>query len=160
GRGLTLLLLFFILTSGAVVASDSIAGEKERGTLETILSTAVNRMEILAAKGLVILAIALLITVIQVGNLLVYAGFRLLPVPPDLTAAVSPGVAALLVLLFLPVAALAASALLLISGFARTYREAQMYFVPALLIGLVPAVVPFLPGVPLRSILVLVPVAN
>ena len=160
GRMLTLLLMLFILTSGAVIATDSLAGEKERGTLETLLTTAASRVEILAAKHLVVLAIGLLITCIQALNLLVYVGFRLLPVPASLAAAVPPWVAGLLFLLFLPVAALAANVLLLISGYARSYREAQMYFMPALLLGLVPALAPFLPGVPLRSAIVVVPIAN
>ena len=160
GRTLTLLLLLFILTSGAVIATDSLAGEKERGTLETLLTTSAGRVEILAAKHLVVLAIALFITCIQALNLLVYVGFRLLPVPASLAAAVPPRVACLLFLLFLPVAALAANVLLLISGYARSYKEAQMYFMPALLVGLLPALAPLLPGVTLRSAIVLVPVAN
>jgi sodium transport system permease protein len=160
GRMLTLLLLLFILTSGAVIATDSLAGEKERGTLETLLTTSARRVEILAAKHFVVLAIALLITCIQALNLLVYVGFRLLPVPPSLVAAVPPWVAGLLLVLFLPVAALAANVLLLISGYARTYKEAQMYFMPAVLLGLLPALAPLLPGVSLRSAIVLVPVAN
>ena len=160
GRMLTLLLLLFILTSGAVIATDSLAGEKERGTLETLLTTSASRVEILAAKHFVVLAIALLITCIQALNLLVYVGFRLLPVPPSLAAAVPPWVAGLLLVLFLPVAALAANVLLLISGYARTYKEAQMYFMPAVLLGLLPALAPLLPGVSLRSAIVLVPVAN
>jgi len=44
GRGITLLLMLFILTGGAIVATDSIAGEKERGTLETLLTTAASRV--------------------------------------------------------------------------------------------------------------------
>jgi len=160
GRSLTLLLLLFILPSGAVVAMDSLAGEKERGTLETLLTTAVQRADILVAKGLVIVMVALIITLIQTANLLVYAGLKLLPVPVGLSAVVTPGVAVLLFILFLPMAALAANVLLLISGSARTYKEAQMYFLPVLLIGLLPALAPFLPGVSLRSIIVLVPIAN
>jgi sodium transport system permease protein len=160
GRGLALLLLLFILPSGAVVAMDSLAGEKERGTLETLLTTAVGRGDILVAKGLVIIAIALIITLIQTANLLVYAGFKLLPVPPGLAAAVTPPVAVLLFILFLPMAALAANVLLLISGCARTYKEAQMYFLPVLLLGLLPALAPFLPGMSLHSVMVLVPIAN
>ena len=160
GRSLTLLLLLFILSGGAVVAIDSIAGEKERGTLETLLTTGASRVEILAAKHLVILAVALTITLIQTANLLVYVGFRLMPVPPNLSAAVPPWVAVLLFLLYLPVTALAANVLLLISGYARSYKEAQMYFLPVLLVGLLPAVTPFLPGLPLRSAIAVVPIAN
>ena len=160
GRSLALVLLLFILPSGAVVAMDSLAGEKERGTLETLLTTAVRRGDILAAKSLVIVAIALIITFIQTLNLLVYAGLKLLPVPPNLAAVVTPSVAIALFILFLPMAALAATVLLLISGCARTYKEAQMYFLPVLLVGLLPAMAPFLPGMSLRSVMVLVPIAN
>ena len=160
GRGLTLFLMLFILMGGAVVAIDSIASEKERGTLETLLTTAASRVEILAAKHLGVLAIALLITLLQSANLLVYIGFKLLPLPPNLSAAVTPGAAVLLFFMYLPVAALVASVLLLISGYAKSYKEAQMYFMPAMLLGVLPAVVPFLPGISLRSIIVLLPVAN
>ena len=160
GRGITLVLMLLILTGGAVVAIDSIAGEKERGTLETLLTTAASRGEILAAKHLGVLAIALLITLVQSANLLVYVGFKLLPLPANLAAAVTPGAVVLLLFMYLPVAALIASVLLLVSGCAHTYKEAQMYFMPVLLLGLVPALVPFLPGISLRSIIVLLPVAN
>jgi sodium transport system permease protein len=160
GRVLTLLLLLFILTGGAIVATDSLAGEKERGTLETLLTTAANRTEILAAKHLVVLAVALLITLIQTANLLVYVSFKLLPMPPNLAAAAPPQVVLLLFVVFLPVAALAANILLLISGYARSYKEAQMYFLPAMLLGFLPALAPLLPGLSLRSAVVLVPIAN
>jgi sodium transport system permease protein len=160
GRGITLVLMLLILSGGAVVAIDSIAGEKERGTLETLLTTAASRVEILAAKHLGVLAIALLITLVQGANLLVYVGFKLLPLPANLAAAVTPGTVVLLVFMYLPVAALVASVLLLVSGHANSYKEAQMYFMPVLLLGLVPALVPFLPGISLRSIFVLLPVAN
>lgn len=160
GRSLTLILMIFILTGGAVVAIDSIAGEKERGTLETLLTTGASRVEILTAKHLGVLAIGLLITLLQSANLWAYVGFKLLPFPAHLAAAVTPGTVALLFFMYLPVAALVASGLLLISGCAKSYKEAQMYFVPALLLGLLPAIVPVLPGVSLRSVVALLPVAN
>lgn len=61
GRMLSLLFMFFMLVGGAVVATDLLAGEKERGTLETLLTTAASRAEIVLAKHLVILTVALLI---------------------------------------------------------------------------------------------------
>lgn len=160
GRMLSLLFMFFMLVGGAVVATDLLAGEKERGTLETLLTTAASRAEIVLAKHLVILTVALLITLIQAGNLLVYVGFKFIPAPADFAAAVPPPVAALLLFLYLPVAALAASVLLLASGCAKSYKEAQLYFFPVLALGILPTLAPFLPGLPLRSAIVLVPVAN
>jgi membrane protease YdiL (CAAX protease family) len=66
----------------------------------------------------------------------------------------------LLLILFLPVAGVVAGVLLLISGYAKSYKEAQLYFTPVFLIGLVPALAPLLPGLSLRSAIVFVPVAN
>lgn len=160
GRMITLMLLLFILSGGAVVATDLIAGEKERGTLETLLTTAADRSAIVAAKHLVILTVALIVTLIQVLNFLVYIGFKLIPSESDFAAAVPPATAVLLLILYLPLAALASSALLMTSGYARTYKEAQLYFYPVILIGIVPALAPFLPGLSLRSAIVVVPIAN
>jgi len=61
---------------------------------------------------------------------------------------------------YLPVAGLAAAVLLFISSYARSYKEAQLYFFPIFLLGLLPGLVTFLPGLRLRSAIVLVPVAN
>ncbi|MFZ5786384.1 MAG: ABC transporter permease subunit [Acidobacteriota bacterium] len=160
GRTLTLLLLFFVLSGGSVVAIDALAGEKERGTLETLLVSAATRGEIVAAKHLAILAVALVVTVIQVGNFLLYIGFKLIPVSAGWAAAVSPPVAGLLLLLYLPVAALVSSVLLLVSGRARSYKEAQLAFFPVFLLGILPALAPLMPGVSLRSAVVAVPIAN
>lgn len=160
GRTLTLLLLVFILSGGSVVATDTLAGEKERGTLETLLTTAAGRGEIVAAKFLLILSVAIAITVIQAANLLLYVGFKIIPTSAGFAAAVTGPIAALVLLLYLPVAALFSGVLLLVSGRAKTYKEAQMLFFPVFLLGMVPAVAPFLPGLRLRSAIVAMPVAN
>lgn len=160
GRLVTALLLLFSLSGGAVVATDSLAGEKERGTLETLLTSGVSRLDIVAAKLLAIFSVALLITLIQVANLLVYVGFKLIPAPQDFAAAVPPQVAALLFVLYLPMTALVAAALLLMSGHARSYKEAQLSFFPVFLLGMLPSLAPLLPGVSLRSAIVLVPIAG
>ncbi len=160
GRLLTPLLLLFLLSGSAVVAIDTLAGEKERGTLETLLTTAVARAEIVAAKQLLILTVAAVITIIQVGNLLLYVGFELIPTTTNFAAAVTPATAVLLLVLYLPVAALVASVLLVVSGHARTYKEAQLLFFPVFLVGMLPGLAAMLPGLPLRSAIVLVPVAN
>lgn len=160
GRTLTLMLLLFLFSGGSVVAVDALAGEKERGTLETLLTTAAGRAEIVAAKLLAVVAVALTITAIQAANFLVYVGFKLIPTSADFAAAVPPPVALLLFVLYLPVALLVSGVLLLVSGHAKNYKEAQLLFFPVMLVGLIPALAPFLPGVPLRSAIVAVPVAN
>jgi sodium transport system permease protein len=60
----------------------------------------------------------------------------------------------------LPVAALFAAALLAISIFARTYKEAQSYTGPLQIAVIIPALVSFMPGIELTRSLALVPLVN
>ncbi len=160
GRFLTLALLMFMLSGGSVAAMDIIAGEKERGSLETLLTTSVRRTEIVAAKQLAILAVALAITLIQVLNFLVYVTFKIVTLPKDFVVELPPIAIGALLLLFLPLAAFVASVLLMISAYAKSYKEAQLYFFPVYLLRLVPALAAGLPGITLRSAVALVPLAN
>jgi sodium transport system permease protein len=50
--------------------------------------------------------------------------------------------------------------LVLVSGYARSYREAQLYLMPLMLAAAVPALASSLPEITLRSAIVLVPIAN
>lgn len=160
GRVATLLLVFFLFSGGALVAQDTLAGEKERGTLETLLTTSMTRQDIVLAKVLLVVLVALVITAIQVANLLVYAGLHIVPAATSLSTAVSPALAAGLLIFLLPLAAFVAGILVLLSGYSRSHREAQLYFLPVLLVALLPASAAFLPAASLRSLLVLVPIAN
>jgi sodium transport system permease protein len=160
GRFATLLLLLFLFTGAAVVAQDTLAGEKERGTLETLLTTAVTRREVVVAKLLLVVTVAIVITTIQVGNLLAYARLQVIPSAARLAEVVTPLMAVGLLIFLLPLAALISAALLLSSGYAKSYREAQFNFMPILLLAALPAVAGALPGMSLRSAIVVVPVAN
>jgi membrane protease YdiL (CAAX protease family) len=124
------------------------------------LTSAAGRRDIIAAKLLLILCVALAITLIQVLNLALWGGLKLFNLPNDLLAALTPGRLVAIFLLFLPVAALLSALLLYISGRSSTYREAQTWFLPLFLGAMVPPAAAFLPGIELRSAIVLVPVAN
>ncbi len=154
------LIVLLMLTGGSIVAADTLSGEKERGTLETLLTTSASRREIVGAKGLAILVVGLVITFINLANLGVYLGLGLVDLPANLELSITPFALTVLALLLLPVALLVAVALLLVSGLARSYREYQLYFFPAFLVLLAPAAAGFLPGLELRSAVVLVPIAN
>ncbi len=160
GGFLTTLLVFLMLVGGATVASDVIAGEKERGTLETLLSTAASRNEIVAAKLLVVLAVTITITVLELASLLAYASLHIVALPAGYEALLTPGTIVLLFVLHVPVATFVSSVLLLVSGYSKSYKEAQLYFFPVILAIAALAIAPVLPGISLRSVVALVPVSG
>ena len=157
---LTPLLLFLMLSGGSIVAVDAISGEKERGTLETLLTTAALRSEIVNAKQLAVITVGVAVTVINLLNLLVYVVLGLIDLPQNLAVQLSAVSLLLLLGLFLPLTVLVSSALLLLSGYARSYKEYQMYFFPLFLLFIAPALAATLPGMDLHSSIALVPVAG
>jgi sodium transport system permease protein len=160
GRFLTLFILMFMLMGGSVVAMDIVAGEKERGSLETLLTTAAKREEIVTAKQFAILAVALVITLIQVANILIYLNLKVIELPQDWMIEVPPLTIVTLLFLFIPFAAFFAAVLLMLSAYAKSYKEAQLYFFPVYLVSLIPALAAVLPGISLRSAIAIIPVAN
>ncbi|NJD19399.1 MAG: CPBP family intramembrane metalloprotease [Gemmatimonadetes bacterium] len=160
GVALTPFLILLMLTGGSIVAADAIAGEKERGTLETLLTTAVRRSDIVRAKMLAVIAVGLAVAVINVANLLFYLVIGILDLPASRDVALAPADLAVLLTLFVPVTVLVASALLLLSGISKSYKEYQIYFFPVFLVLLVPTLAAVLPGIQLRSAVALIPLAG
>jgi sodium transport system permease protein len=130
GVALTPILVILMLSGGSIVAVDAICGEKERGTLETLLTTAASRTDIVRAKLMAVVVVGLAVAVINVTNLLVYITLGVLDLPPDFVVEVSPLGLLLLLALLVPVAVLVAAALLLLSGASKSYREYQVFFFP------------------------------
>jgi membrane protease YdiL (CAAX protease family) len=93
-------------------------------------------------------------------NFLIYIQLRLIDLPASFALELPPAAIVYLLMLFLPLAAAVAAGLLLLSAYAKTYKEAQLYFFPVYLLGLAPALAAVLPGIRLRSAVALVPVAN
>ncbi len=160
GRFLSALLVMMMIGGGSIVAMDSLAGEKERGTIETLLTTAASRIEIVTAKNVSILLVAMAVTALQLANLVVWMRLDVIPVPTAFQLQVSPMTGALLLVLYLPIAVLISSTLLFVSGRSKTVREAQLLLFPVAIVTLALAATPVLPGLDLRGPAVLVPIAN
>ncbi len=160
GLALTPFLLLLMLTGGSIMAVDAISGEKERGTLETLLATGASRTEIVSAKQLAIIVVGVAVAVINILNLLLYLVVGLFELPDNFAVALSFLDLLLLLALFLPLTVLISNALLLLSGYAKSYKEYQIYFFPLLLAFLAPSVAGLLPGMDLRSAVAVVPVAG
>ena len=160
GVALTPFLVLLMLGGGSIVAVDAISGEKERGTLETLLTTAASRTDIVRAKLLAVMAVGLAVAVINVTNLLVYIVLGLLDLPANFAVELSPAGLLFLLAQFIPVAVLIAAALLLLSGVSKGYRDYQVSFFPFFVAFLVPSLAAALPGIELRSVIAFVPLAG
>lgn len=160
GPYFTLFLVLFLVGGGSVAALDGLAGEKERGSLETLLTTAAGRSEIIAAKQLATLTVALVIAGIQLLNSLLYLVLGLVPLPQGFAVDATPGFFLALALLILPVAAFVAGVLTLVSGYSSSYKEAQVLLFPVFAVLCVLSMTSMLPGLNLNTAIVLVPVAN
>lgn len=165
GMRLGRLLPYFIIllcASGALhPAIDLTAGEKERGTLETLLASAARRIELVAGKFLVVLSLSLVTTLLSLGSF-AYSVIYLQRSGTETseTFTVSAGSAVLVFALVLPVAVLLSGVLLALAVLAKSYKEAQSYTGYVMLGVLLPAIGSVLPGVEINPVTAWVPILN
>ncbi len=116
--------ILLCLTGAMYPAMDLTAGEKERGTIETILCSPVSRTHLVLGKFLMVLTASIATAILSITSMAVSA------------------------------------ALLALSLFAKSFKEAQSYISPLMIVVVLPAVAALLPGVELNATLALVPVLN
>ncbi len=156
-------IIILCLTGAMYPAMDLTAGEKERGTMETILASPANRSELVLGKFFLVLSTSVMTTalsVISLGIAVLIGGKALAKVSKGIVVAVSLKSAAIVFLMVLPLAATFSAALLAISVFARNYREAQSYLGPLMFLVVIPGMASMVPGIELNSRLAMVPVLN
>lgn len=169
--------LILAFTGAMYPAMDLTAGEKERGTMETLLCSPVGRVDIVLGKFLMILTASLgtvACSLISMGLTLTIGGSILAQkIGAAGTAAAARSAERLnsmvtldpvgmigVLGMVLPMVVLFAAALFTISLFAKNYKEAQSYVSPLIIVILMPAMIGMLPGVELNWRLALVPVLN
>jgi sodium transport system permease protein len=152
------------MTGAMYPAIDLTAGEKERGTMETILSSPISRLDLVLGKFLLVLSASLttaILSVTSMGLSFAYMGHSLSNNsghPINMNLGLTSVVAVFL--MALPLSVLFAAVLMTIALFAKTYKEAQSYLTPMTFVIVIPAVASVLPGVELTPKLALIPILN
>lgn len=164
GGLLPYLFIIFCFTGSMYPAIDLAAGEKERGTLETLLTAPVHRRTLVLGKFLIVALAGVVSALIAVVGLAVVAKQGIRGVPDDVVAAVADSldplsVAAVLALL-VPLSSFFAAVLLMLSVYARSYKEAMSIVSPLMIVVLLPAMLALMPGTKLTVVTALVPVLN
>lgn len=161
---------FLLITSivmGCIYpAIDATAGEKERGTLETLLTLPIGNMELIASKFLSVATIAVVsvfMNVISMGIVVAYLYSTM--------TALSDGANELVLATFVPailitVVCVVAFALfisavtMIVCAFAKSFKEANNYVTPISLVVMLTGYVGIIPTIELSSTTALVPVVN
>jgi sodium transport system permease protein len=165
------LVILLCMTGAMYPAIDLTAGEKERGTIETILSSPIPRIDLVLGKFLLILSAAITtaaLSVISMGvsfALLSHSSHSMGTTEKgnDVGAfmlQLSPKAVGSIFLMALPLAVLFAAVLMTIALFAKSYKEAQSYLTPMTFAVVIPAVASLMPGVELTPKLALIPILN
>jgi len=155
-----LILLLMTITGAVYPAIDLTAGERERGTMEALISTPVPRFALLISKYVAVVTVSILTALVNVAGMFVTLSVG------GLGRAIlgNDGVPWYSLLQVFPL-------LVLFSGFfsaillalccvAKSFKEAQAYLIPVMLLSLGPGVLSVLPGIYLTPNMAVVPLLN
>lgn len=155
-----MILILMTITGAVYPAIDLTAGERERGTLEALMAAPVPRLGLLLAKYVAVLTVAILTALVNLAGMtatLLATGLGPAIFGP---AGLAPGAVVAVFALLVLFAAFFAAVLLCVTSFARSFKEAQAYLIPLMMVSLAPGFVSLLPDLALNAWWSVVPLAN
>ncbi len=160
GAGIPILIVFLLINGASYVAVDLFSGEKERKTIETLLTSVVDRRSVVAGKFLAVFTMAQASTLLLIISNLLYSILGLTGEAGRNSLTISPGTALMVIAVTFPLGIFVSAALVYLASHAKSYREAQTLMLPVTLVAILPAVLGILPGTRLESIICIVPITN
>ncbi len=157
------ILVMFIFLGAMYPAIDLGAGEKERGSLETLLSSPATKFEITMGKLLVVSLTGLvsgLVSVLGISSSLFFIDNIPEQIQATIMELISPFMILSLIILMIPIAIFFASMLLSISFYARSFKEAQSLMAPLNMVIIVPLFLSLGPGMEIDHTTALMPLIN
>jgi len=163
GGFLPYLFIIFCFMGSMYPAIDLAAGEKERGTLETLLTSPVSKGQILTGKFMVVILTGTVSAAISILGL--YIGItQVKEIPPEILSILLNIIELksilLLLSLLVPLTVFLGGIELALSMYAKSFKEAQNLITPLMIIVIIPAFMGLLPGMKLDATTALVPVMN
>lgn len=164
GMLLPYMLIIFSLTGAMYPAIDLTAGEKERGTLETLLLSPASRTELVLGKFFTVMFASLVTALLTLSSMALTSSGIMLSVPKEVLSQMNIHITVQMVLtvllLIIPLSATFSSLLMAIAILAKSYKEAQSYISPLMLIAIFPAMASIMPGMKTDLLFSLIPVLN
>ena len=145
-------------------AIDLFTGEKERGTIETLLTVPIGRWKILIGKMLVVVSSGMLAASCSLLGLFISIEFLDLAQNKELLEVIhgilTPYFIGSMLALLLPLVIFFAGVMIPIAIYAKSFKEAQSIITPLNIVMVLPAMVGFFPGIELNLNTTLIPVVN
>lgn len=164
GSFLPYLIILMCFMGAIYPAIDLAAGEKERGTLETLLVSPASRGEFVMGKYLVILTTSVIAALLSMASMTFSFKYIFTDLPTEvlekLLVSFDLSTVVLILMIVIPLAGIFAAVLLSVSIFAKSFKEAQSYITALNMFIILPAFVSFLPGIDLSYGISLIPVVN
>jgi ABC-2 type transport system permease protein/sodium transport system permease protein len=155
-----LILILMTVTGAVYPAIDLTAGERERGTLEALISAPVPRHELLFAKYLAVLAVAMLTALANLTSMIITAYSNGMEQLLFGSQGINLRMLILILGLLFLFAGFFASLILILTSFARSFKEAQAYLIPVMLVSLAPGVLCLMPGIEMTGWMSVTPLVN
>ncbi len=155
-----LMLVLMTITGAVYPAIDLTAGERERGTMEILVAAPISRMVLLFGKFVAVLTVAMLTAL---ANLVAMAvTIYSLGLDDTIFGTTGLSLSSLLVMLLLlfVLAAFFSATLLGLTSFARSFKEAQSYLIPLMLVAFAPGLLSLTPNLATTSLLATIPLVN
>tara|TARA_B100000989_G_scaffold252094_1_gene200207 strand:- start:2148 stop:3341 length:1194 start_codon:yes stop_codon:yes gene_type:complete len=156
-------LVMFIFLGAMYPAIDLGAGEKERGSLETLLSSPATKFEITMGKLLVVSLTGIvsgLVSVLGISSSLFFIDKIPVQIQETILELINPFMISSIIILMIPIAIFFASMLLSISFYARSFKEAQSLMGPLNMVIIVPLFLSLGPGMEMDHATALMPLIN
>ncbi|KAA1261299.1 ABC-2 family transporter protein [Rubripirellula obstinata] len=159
---LPFIMLVWAMTGAFYPAIDLVAGEKERGTLETLLCSPALRSEIVWGKLGAVTTFSMMTAILNAGSMLVTSSFVFKQMGVGGGQVGSPPMVPMLWLLvaLVPLSALFSALALAVAAMARSSKEGQYYLMPLMMVTLPLVLLPMLPGTTLTAGTSLIPVTG
>ncbi len=163
GQVLPLLAILMVLLGAFYPAIDLTAGEKERGTLETLLVAPVSRTALITGKFLVVATVATCTGLLNLGSLGLTVAMGL---GPGLLEGASEALqvpwhaVALTAVAIIPAALFFSAVMVAVAALARSFKEAQNLLTPVYMLCMMPAMAAMFPWVKLTPVTALIPAVN
>lgn len=162
-RLLPYFMVLAILTGAMGLGAEITAGEKERGTIATLLVSQLSRTQIVLGKFLTILSVSLVSSLLSAVGLLIgvrFFGGGLAPVGTVATFSLGLTDLGFMLVVLVPLAVILASLVVIVGSFARSQKEASTYLMPIYMVIILVGLISMTGGVSFAGTRFLIPVAN